>query len=71
MPTLFERPLSIKSPFVNTLEAASIDRSAIVRRVAGDVLIRESGTIGLSHSNWLVYLRRILTRQLLKGEISL
>lgn len=46
MPTLYERPLSIKNPFVDTLEAASIDRSAIVRRVAGDVLIRESGTIG-------------------------
>jgi hypothetical protein len=46
IPTLCERPLVIDSPFVETLTAASRDRSAIVRRIAGDVLIRESGTIG-------------------------
>jgi hypothetical protein len=45
-PLLCDRPLSVKSPLEETLRAASADRSAIVRRVAGDVLIRESGTIG-------------------------
>lgn len=46
IPTLCERPLSVKRPFEDTLMAATVDRSAIVRRVAGDVLIRESGAIG-------------------------
>ena len=45
-PTFCDRPISIKSPLEETLRAASLDRSAIVRRIAGDVLIRESGTIG-------------------------
>jgi hypothetical protein len=43
---LCDRPLSVKSPFEETLRAAAVDRSPIVRRVAGDILIRESGTIG-------------------------
>lgn len=46
IPALCERHFSINCSFVETLTAASIDRSAIVRRTAGDVLIRESGTIG-------------------------
>jgi hypothetical protein len=41
-----DRPLSIKISFEETLSAASVDRSPIVRCVAGDILIRESGTIG-------------------------
>lgn len=45
-PTLFDRPLSMQMPLEETLRAASSDRSAFVRRVAGDVLIRESGTLG-------------------------
>lgn len=45
-PVLCDRPLCVKSPLVETLRAASVDRSAAVRRVAADVLIRESGTIG-------------------------
>lgn len=45
-PLFCNRTLSVKSPFENTLRAASEDRSAIVRRLAGDVLIRDSGTIG-------------------------
>jgi len=45
-PLLCDRPLSIKSPFEETLRAASEDRSPMVRCIAGDVLIRESGTIG-------------------------
>ncbi|MDO8927111.1 MAG: hypothetical protein Q7U94_09400 [Sideroxyarcus sp.] len=44
-PMLCDRPLSVKIPLEETLRAASVDRSAIVRRVAADVLIRESGTI--------------------------
>lgn len=46
MPTLCDRPLTTKSPLEETLRAASSDRSAFVRRVAGDVLIRELGTLG-------------------------
>lgn len=46
MPTLCDRPLTTKSPLEETLRAASLDRSAFVRRVAGDVLIRELGTLG-------------------------
>jgi hypothetical protein len=46
IPTLCERPLTTKSPLEETLMAASTDRSAIVRRIAGDVLIRELGTLG-------------------------
>jgi len=45
-PMFCNRPLTVKSPLEETLKAASVDRSAIVRRVAADVLIRESGTIG-------------------------
>ncbi len=45
-PVRCDRPLSVKSPLEQTLRAASADRSPIVRRVAGEVLIRESGRIG-------------------------
>lgn len=45
-PVLCDRILSVNSPLDETLIAALADRSPIVRRVAGDVLIRESGTIG-------------------------
>ena len=45
-PMFCDRPLSGKSHFEETLRAASVDRSPMVRRVAGEVLIRESGTIG-------------------------
>jgi hypothetical protein len=45
-PVLCDRPLSVSRPLEETLRAASADRSAIVRRVAGDILIREAGTIG-------------------------
>lgn len=45
-PMLCDRPLSVKNSLEETLRAASVDRSALVRRVAGDILIRESGTLG-------------------------
>ena len=45
-PVLCDRQLSVKSPFEETLIAASVDRSPIVRRVAGDILIRELEKIG-------------------------
>ncbi|MBU1413207.1 hypothetical protein KKC22_16985 [Myxococcota bacterium] len=45
-PMLCSRPLSLTVPFEETLAAASSDRSAFVRLVAGDVLIRESGNLG-------------------------
>ncbi len=45
-PTLCDRPLTTRSPLEETLRAASSDRSTFVRRVAGDVLIRELGTLG-------------------------
>lgn len=46
--TLGDRPLTKKSPLDETLTAASSDRSAFVRRVAGEVLIRELETLGTS-----------------------
>lgn len=46
MPMLCDRPLTTTSPLEETLRAASSDRSAFVRRVAGDVLIRELETLG-------------------------
>ncbi|MFT3850891.1 MAG: hypothetical protein QM739_20205 [Propionivibrio sp.] len=48
IPTLGDRPLTTKNPLEETLKAASSDRSAFVRRVAGDVLIRELETLGTS-----------------------
>jgi hypothetical protein len=45
-PILRERPLSVVSPFVETLKLAVNDRSPMVRRVAGDALIRELKSIG-------------------------
>jgi hypothetical protein len=45
-PIFCERSLSVKIPLEETVRAAVADRSAIVRRVAGDALIREFETIG-------------------------
>lgn len=45
-PVLSERDLSIKSPLLSTLKQASSDRSPMVRRVAGELLIRELPNIG-------------------------
>ena len=46
MTTLCDRPLTTRTPLEETLRSASSDRSPVVRRVAGDVLIRELGTLG-------------------------
>jgi hypothetical protein len=46
VPMLCDRHLTTKSPLEETLMAASSDRSAFVRRVAGNVLIRELETLG-------------------------
>lgn len=45
-PILRERTVSVESPFLETLKLAVIDRSPIVRRVAGETLIRELKLIG-------------------------
>lgn len=45
-PTLCDRPLSMPFPLEETLSAASSDRSVFVRRIAGDVLVRELETLG-------------------------
>ena len=45
-PTLCDRPLSTRVPLEEILRAASSDRSVFVRRIASDVLIRESETLG-------------------------
>lgn len=45
-PVLGNRPLSVETPFEEALRAAAIDRSPQVRRVAGELLIRELGEIG-------------------------
>lgn len=44
---LVERPISVKTPFMETLTAALVDRSPMVRRVAGEILIREWKRVGL------------------------
>ncbi len=46
-PILSERSLSVTVPFLETLKSAAIDRSPMVRRVAGDVLIQRLSTIGI------------------------
>jgi hypothetical protein len=45
-PILSERNLSVTSPFLETLNLAAVDHSPMVRRVAGEMLIRELKTIG-------------------------
>jgi len=45
-PIVCERTLSIASPFIETLELAVKDRSPMVRRVAGEMLIRKLKIIG-------------------------
>ncbi len=45
-PVLCERTLSVDSPFIETLKLAVKDRSPMVRRVAGEMLIREFKLIG-------------------------
>lgn len=45
-PVFGERPLSVSIPLEMTLRTASRDRSALVRRVAADILIRDPGIIG-------------------------
>jgi len=45
-PILCERNLSVESPFIETLNLAARDRSPMVRRVAGEMLIRELKSIG-------------------------
>ncbi|MBT9547812.1 MAG: hypothetical protein IV090_20655 [Candidatus Sericytochromatia bacterium] len=44
-PIHFERALSVDSPFLETLKLAATDPSPMVRRVAGEMLIRELNTI--------------------------
>ena len=46
MPIHADRPLSVNISFAETLKAALVDQSSFVRRIAGDVLIRESTAIG-------------------------
>lgn len=45
-PILCERTLSVTSPFTETLKLALKDRSPIVRRVAGEMLVKEYKSIG-------------------------
>ena len=45
-PVFCNRPLTVASPFEETLQSASSDRSPIVRRIAGSVLVREWKQMG-------------------------
>lgn len=45
-PILSERNLTVTCSFIKTLRQAAVDRSPIVRRVAGEFLIRELDSIG-------------------------
>lgn len=46
MPLLDERKIFVAKPFMDNLAAAAADRSPIVRRVAGEMLIKELENIG-------------------------
>lgn len=46
IPALKERTISITTPFLENLRAAAIDRSPMVRRIAGEMLIKELDNIG-------------------------
>lgn len=46
MPLLNERKIYVEKPFMDNLAAAAADRSPIVRRVAGEMLIKELENIG-------------------------
>lgn len=45
-PILHNRALTVEAPFLETLQSASVDHSPIVRRVAGEILIRNLGRLG-------------------------
>ena len=45
-PILAERLVTVATPFIETLKLAATDPSPIVRRIAGEMLIRELKTIG-------------------------
>lgn len=46
VPVLCCRPLTNKSPFEEILRSACLDRSPLVRRIAGDILIRNLQILG-------------------------
>lgn len=46
VPVLKERVIYIKRPFLENLRMATIDRSPMVRRIAGEMLIKELDSIG-------------------------
>lgn len=46
IPVLKERIISTTSPFIKNLNMATIDRSPMVRRIAGEMLIKELDNIG-------------------------
>ena len=46
IPDLKERKISTTSPFLKSLRMATIDRSPMVRRIAGEMLIKELDNIG-------------------------
>ncbi|WON75845.1 hypothetical protein [Serratia sp. UGAL515B_01] len=46
IPSLEERSIPVLKPFMDNLKMATIDRSPIVRRVAGEMLIRELENLG-------------------------
>lgn len=46
IPVLRERRIEIKIPFIEYLKMAAIDRSPIVRRIAGEILIKQLENIG-------------------------
>jgi hypothetical protein len=50
-PILGVRPLSLTSPFLEVLKMALADRSPIVRRVAGDLLIQQLEIVGTEAVN--------------------
>ncbi|MDO6406541.1 hypothetical protein [Pantoea phytobeneficialis] len=45
-PVLNERKISPTRPFLENLKMAATDRSPMVRRIAGEMLIRESKNLG-------------------------
>lgn len=54
-PKLCERPITVASPFLQTLKSSAIDHSPMVRRVAGEMLIKGLDVLG-PNANYLAEL---------------
>ena len=45
-PIIYDRNLSIETHFIDNLKSSAVDKSSVVRRVAGELLIKELEVVG-------------------------